>query len=111
LLPIEGPSKSPKDVATHVRNLQEIHEQVHQNLKATYEKYKVYTDKKHRQVDFDIGELVWVYLSKDRYPRGDYNKLTHHKFGPYPILKKFDKNAYRVKLPEDIHILNYYCLP
>jgi hypothetical protein len=46
LLSIEGPSKSSKDAATHVRNLQEIHEQVHKNLKATYDKYKAHADKK-----------------------------------------------------------------
>jgi hypothetical protein len=108
LLPIEGPSKSPKDAATYVRNLQEIHEQVHHNLKATYEKYKTHVEKKRCQVDFNIRELVWVYLSKDHYPRGDYNKLTRRKFGLYPILEKFDENAYRVKLPEDMHISNVF---
>jgi hypothetical protein len=77
-------------------------------LKATYEKYKAHADKKRRQLDFNIGELVWVYLSKDHYPRGDYNKLTRRKFGPYPILEKFGENAYRVELPEDMHISNVF---
>jgi hypothetical protein len=95
-------------LGTHVCNLQEIHEQVHQNLKATYEKYKAHADKKRCQVDFNIGELVWLYLSKNCYPRGDYNKLTCHKFGSYPILEKFGENAYWVKLPEDMHISNVF---
>jgi hypothetical protein len=108
LLPIEGPDKNPKDAESHVRNLQEIHELVHKNLTVTYEKYKAHADKRRRQVNFRVGEFVWVYLSKDRYPKGDYNKLTRRKFGPYPILEKFGENAYRVQLPEDMHISNVF---
>jgi hypothetical protein len=88
--------------------MQKIHEQVHQNLKATYEKYKAHTDKKCCQMDFNIGELEWVYLSKDHYLKDDYNKLTHRKFRPYPILEKFDENVYRVKLSKDMHISNVF---
>jgi hypothetical protein len=51
---------------------------------------------------------VWVYLSKDLYPKGDYNKLTRRKFGPYPILEKFGEIAFRVKVPEYIHISNVF---
>ena len=59
-------------------------------------------------MEFKIGEFVWVYLSRDRYPKGDYNKLTRRKFGPYSILEKFGENAYRVKLPEDMHISDVF---
>jgi hypothetical protein len=108
LLPIEGPDKNPKDAKAHVRNLKEIHELVHKNLTVAYEKYKAHVDKRRRQVEFRVGELVWIYLSKDRYPKGDYNKLTRRKFGPYPVLEKFGENAYRVMLPEDMHISNVF---
>jgi hypothetical protein len=49
-----------------------------------------------------------VYLSKDRYSKGDYNKLTRRKFGLYPILEKFGENTFRVKILEDMHISNVF---
>ena len=97
-----------KTAETHAHNLQEIHEQVRQNLEKSYERYKSYVDKKRRHINFEIGELVWVYLSRDRYPKGDYNKLTRRKFGPYRVLEKFGENAYRVELPDDMHISNVF---
>jgi hypothetical protein len=108
LLSIEGPHKSLKDAATHVRDLRKIHEEVHQNFTIAYEMYKVHSNKRRRHVDFKVGEVVWVYLSKDSYPKGDYKNITHRKFGPYPILKKFGESAYRIKLSEDMHISNVF---
>jgi hypothetical protein len=59
-------------------------------------------------VSFDVGDLVWIYLSRDRYPLGTYNKLKPRKFGPCQILEKMGNNAYRVQLPDDMNITNVF---
>lgn len=57
---------------------------------------------KRRAVEFEIGDLVWAILTKDRFSVGDYNKLAARKIGPLEILEKINLNAYRLKLPSHI---------
>ena len=52
-----------------------------------------------------MGDLVMVYLRKEQFLGGTYNKLKMKKFGPCKILKKHDsRNAYEVELLDGIHI-------
>ncbi|GJR89824.1 hypothetical protein Tco_0213835 [Tanacetum coccineum] len=83
---------------------------------------KADADQKRRQVDFEVGDFevgdfVWAILTKDRFPVGEYNKLSAKKIGPLEIVEKINSNAYRLKLPSHIrcsdvfnvkHLLPYH---
>lgn len=51
---------------------------------------------------FNVGDLVWVILTKDRFPLCEYNKLASRKIGPLEILEKINPNAYRLHLHSHI---------
>ncbi|KAB5533745.1 hypothetical protein DKX38_016831 [Salix brachista] len=85
-----------------ITQLQDIHNFTRQNLLESVTKFKHDADRKRRMVDFQVGEFVWVVLTKDRFPAGEYNKLSARKIGPVEIIEKINSNAYRLKLPSHI---------
>lgn len=80
-----------------------IHQQVHDNLEAATEKYKAAVDIHRRELQFQVGDLVWAVLTKDRFPPNTYNKLKARKIGPLEIIEKINNNAYRLRLPPHMH--------
>ena len=53
---------------------------------------------KRREQSFEVDELVLAHLRKERFPKGEYNKLKYKKIGPCKILRKFSNNAYELEL-------------
>ncbi|GJS17446.1 putative nucleotidyltransferase, ribonuclease H [Tanacetum coccineum] len=107
----------PKKVQDFVEGLHEVHKAVRDNLVRANSKYKHDANQKRRQVDFEVGDFVWAVLTKDRFPVGEYNKLSAKKIGPLEIVEKINSNAYRLKLPSHIrcsdvfnvkHLLPYH---
>ena len=88
--------------------MQEIHKHVHDNLVKTAAKYKLNADKKRRHVVFEVGDYVWVVLTKERISVGDYNKLSVKKIGHVEIVENINPNAYRLNLLSHIRTADVF---
>ncbi|KAL0741258.1 hypothetical protein Bca4012_082771 [Brassica carinata] len=82
-----------------VTELQDVHRLALEKLQTSTARYKHDADKKRRELIFAPGDLVWVVLTKDRFPAREYNKLKSRKIGPVEVLERINPNAYRIRLP------------
>ena len=79
---------------------QRIHAQVQHNIMQANIKYKHKADKGFKEArNLKVGDLVWVHLRKDRFPKQRRNKLKPRADGPFKIIAQAGDNAYTVDLP------------
>lgn len=77
-------------------------------LKKTIEGYKIEADKKRRALEFQVGDLIWTVLTKDRLLVGECNKLLAKKIEPLEIIKKINSNGHRLKAPSHIRTADVF---
>ena len=65
-------------------------------------KYKIARDKGRKHVVFDVGDLVWLHLRKDRFPDLRKSKLMPRAAGPFKVLERINDNAYKLSGKSDI---------
>ena len=94
-------SGDAEDMAAHIKNL---HAQVKRKLEEINQKYKSAADKHRRYMEFKEGDLVWINLRKERFPRGKAGKLNARADGPFRVLKRLGENAYQIELPGDMEV-------
>lgn len=95
-------------VEEFVDHMKTLHVQVKQHFEDMNNKYKEKVDEKRRHKEFKVGVEVMVYLRKEIFLIGTYNKLKIRKFGPCKILRKFSsRNTYEVELLDSLGISMY----
>lgn len=87
---------------TFVDHILDTHAEAKANLDANVVKYKAAADSHRLRLVFEVGDLVWVVLTRDKMPAHAYNKLKAKKIGPVKILERINDNAYRLQLPDNI---------
>ena len=96
------------DATTFVDSLADFHTKAVSNLEASASKYKQAADKHRRRLVFEVGDLVWAYLTRDRMPAHVYNKLKARKITPLEVLERINDNAYRLRLPADVNTADVF---
>jgi hypothetical protein len=77
---------------------------VRENLKIAQSRQKSYADPKRRDVSFEVGDHVYLKVSPLRGMKRFHikGKLSPRYVGPYPIVSRVGKVAYRLELPPEL---------
>ncbi|KAL5564596.1 hypothetical protein UlMin_027760 [Ulmus minor] len=72
---------------------------------------KSYADKRRRPLEFQVGELVFLKVApmKGVMRFGKKGKLSPRYVGPYEILERLGKVAYRLSLPPELSAVHNVC--
>jgi hypothetical protein len=99
LLPLPTIERTYNDAREHVEFIQKLHETTKANIEKMNEKYRIAGSEGRKEVKLEPGDLVWLYLRKDRFPDLRKSKLMPRAAGPYKIIEKINNNAYKLELP------------
>ena len=74
------------------------------SLTAAIDIMKWYADRKRRDVEFKVGDRVFLKMSKEQFrpSAGMSYALTRRYEGPFEIIQEMSNGAYKLKLPENL---------
>jgi hypothetical protein len=84
-----------------VTEAEEKVKQIGANILTTQSCQKSYTDKRHRPLEFEVGDHVYLRVSPMKGVRrfDIKGKLAPRYIGPYLIIDKYGSTSYQVELP------------
>ena len=79
-------------------------DQIRARLKAAQDRQKSYADKRRRPIEFEAGDKVMLKVSpwKGVIRFRKHGKLSPRFIGPFEIIARVGKVAYRLELPDDL---------
>ena len=83
------------------QEIQKLHQQTSEQLRKSQERQRIQGNKHKKARVFNPGDLVWIHLSKDRFPNKKSQKLSPRADGPFRVLDRINNNAYGLELPGD----------
>ncbi|GKV18307.1 hypothetical protein SLEP1_g28708 [Rubroshorea leprosula] len=87
-----------------VQQSSEIVQLIKERLCAAQSRQKSYADKRRRDLEFEVGDQVFLKVSPTRgvLRFGIRGKLSPRYIGPYPILERIGEVAYKLELPRNL---------
>jgi transposase InsO family protein len=111
LLPFQSGSTKVAAVDKQLRDRDTFIANIKERLLQAQSIMKTYHDQSHRQVEFQVGNWVWLRLNHRTAsairPAGQ-NKLSPKYYGPYEVMEKIGAVAYRLQLPPKAQIHNVF---
>jgi len=104
LLPLPTSERVHHDAKKRADFILKLHKTTKDNIEKMNERYRVAGNKGRKEIKLEPGDLVWLYLRKDRFPDLRKSKLMLRADGPFKIIEKINDNAYKLELPPEFGV-------
>ena len=104
LLPLPTSERVHHDAKERADFILKLHQTTKDNIAKMNERYGVAGNKGRKEIKLEPGDLVWLYLRKDRFPDLRKSKLMPRADGPFKIIEKINDNAYKLELPPEFGV-------
>jgi hypothetical protein len=87
-----------------IRETEDAVKLIQDRLKAAHDRQKSYADLKRKEIEFQVGDRVFLKVSpwKKVFRFGRKGKLSPRFIGPYEVLERVGPVAYRLELPQEL---------
>ncbi|GJZ18081.1 RNA-directed DNA polymerase [Tanacetum coccineum] len=99
LAPLSRVTQYNAEGSDQAEQIKLLHEQVRDQITKHNLQYQARANKHRRKVVFQVGDLVWIFLRRARFPQGRFAKLQPRADGPFRVLERINDNAYKIDLP------------
>ncbi|GJR48441.1 RNA-directed DNA polymerase [Tanacetum coccineum] len=99
LAPLPGVETFSAEGNDYIEQSKSLHEQVREQITNHNLQYQARANKHRRKVVFQEGDLLWVFLWRERFPQRRFFKLQPRYDGPFRVLQRINDNAYKINLP------------
>jgi hypothetical protein len=110
ILPLPTSERIHIDAKDRADFILKIHESTKHNIEKMNEKYMIAGSKGRTEVQLAPGDLVWLHLRNDRFPKLRKSKLIPRADGPFKIIEKINDNAYKLELPPNFRVSHTFSI-
>jgi hypothetical protein len=89
------------DAFKRAEYIKKIHEKTNEELEKKAHYFATKANKHRKKMTFQPGDMVWVPLRKEHFPKKRKSKLMPRGKGPLKVLAKINDNVYKIEFPGD----------
>src|SRR3954465_10814787 len=106
LLPLPLHARVNMDVTKQAEFMKNLHQQTRATIEQQVLRQAEKMNRNKKDQVFEEGDLVWVHLSKERFPQERNSKIKPRGDGPFKVLKRINNNAYIIDIPESKYLVS-----
>lgn len=98
-------SYSAPTIKDHIKHIRLNFESLKSELQYAQTRMQHFANANRRNVELDVNQMVWLDSRNIKTTRPS-QKLAHRRLGPYKIIERIGKVAYRLELPPDLQSIH-----
>ena len=102
ILPLPLQERINLDASARVNHLKKVHEDTRHTIERQVQRLASKLNINMSPMVFELGDLVWLHLRKDRFPKECMSKLLPRADGPFKVHARYNDNAYKIDIPRDM---------